>query len=103
MQPPQRQREGLPVKREARIGGKAFSFPSHPLPTRKLTNAKLENRALPMSPPSAVGLASSCSAMGRTVCSRPQAPQAHRSEVHSPPARQQIFTTTLTFDVTTRN
>ena len=31
MRTPQRQREGLPAKREARIGGKAFSFPSHPL------------------------------------------------------------------------
>ena len=51
----------------------------------------------------AVVRASLCWAMGRTVCSRPQAPQAHRSEVRSPPARQQTFTTTLTFDVTTRN
>ena len=51
----------------------------------------------------AVVRASLCCAMTRTVCSRPQAPQAHRSEVRSPPARQQTFTTTLTFDVTTRN
>ena len=37
MRAPQRQREGPPVKREARIGGKAFSFPSHPLLLRPPT------------------------------------------------------------------